>query len=334
MAVRRLVEAVERAGIPRGRFLAEVAEVRIEPAQLDDLYARLDVTAYGSVVRAALERSGDPALGLHIGERAGIGTFDVLGHLSDHCSTLREALEVSRRYGRIVNEDGQLELHEHGSSATLRLVLRDEDAPELRLCAEFSTIALLRLVRRYVGDGAQPSSVCFAYPAPAHRAEYSRVFGGRECFGQKLTGLQVQRSWLDLPQPGCSKELRNLLESRAELLLAQIDHVASCAQRVRTWLAARDSLARPTMEEVARGLRMSARSLRRRLHSESARFADLVEEDLARRAKRMLDDPRFTVQDAAYTMGFATPSGFSRAFKHWTGAPPRAFRRPPPRLDG
>jgi AraC-like DNA-binding protein len=333
MAVRGLVEAVEHAGIRREPFLAEIG---INTAQLDDLHARLPIAAYGCAVQAAIKRSGDPALGLHMGERAGIGTFDVLGLLSEHCSTLREALEVSRRYARIVTEDGQLELHEHASDATLCLAFNGTERPEVRLTAEFSTIGLLRLVRRYVGADAQPSCVSFAYPAPAHHAEYRRIFGGRERFSQKLTGLHVQRCWLDQPQPGHSTELQTFLESRAELLLAKVNQVAACAEQVKRWLAERDPLtrpSRPSMEEVARGLRVSVRSLRRRLQSESVRFGDLVEGDLARRAKVMLDDPRFTVQEAAYTMGFATPSGFSRAFKQWTGKAPGAFRRSLTRLE-
>jgi AraC-like DNA-binding protein len=330
MAVRGLVEAVEHAGMRREAFLAEVG---IDAALLDDLHARLPLAAYSRAVRAAIKLSGDPALGLHMGERAGLGIFDVIGVLSQHCGTLREALEVSRRYTRVVTEDGQLELHEHASDATLCLAFTGTDRPEARLTAEFSTTALLRLVRRYVGDDAQPSRVSFAYPAPAHHAEYSRIFGGRERFSQALTGLHVQRCWLDQPQLGRSKELRSFLETRAELLLAKVDHVAPCVERVKRWLAERDSLARPTMEEVARGMGISARSLRRRLQNESVRFGDLVEDDLARRAKLMLSDPRFTVQEAAYTMGFATPSAFSRAFKHWTGKAPCEFRRSPTRLD-
>jgi AraC-like DNA-binding protein len=80
------------------------------------------------------------------------------------------------------------------------------------------------------------------------------------------------------------------------------------------------------MDATARDLGMSARSLRRRLSEERAVYADLVEEARANCAKRMLTDPHASVQEAAYAMGFASPTAFARAFKRWTGVSPSAYR--------
>jgi AraC-like DNA-binding protein len=49
-------------------------------------------------VRAALTTSGDPAFGLHMGERASMIRFDVLGPLSDPSSTLARVLAAFKRW--------------------------------------------------------------------------------------------------------------------------------------------------------------------------------------------------------------------------------------------
>jgi AraC-like DNA-binding protein len=324
MAVRGLVAAVERAGVERAQFLADA---ELDARLLEADHAFLPLAAYGRVLRAALGSSGDPALGLHMAERASAGgNFDVLGPLSEHSQTLRDALHVGMRYARIVTDGPRLELHEAADRATLRIERADWQSTESRFAAEFSTVSLLRLIRRFVGDDAHARVVGFTYPAPAHRAEYTRLFGGREQFNHAFVGMELDRAWLDRTQLCYSAELRVLLRTRADMLLAKVDLDTPVAERVKRWLASQSTRARPTMEAAARELGMSARSLRRRLQAERAMFNDLVAEAMLLRAKRILADPHRSIQDAGYAIGFDTPSAFSRAFKRWTGMAPSAFR--------
>jgi AraC-like DNA-binding protein len=323
MLVRALVEGVERAGVSRADFLASAG---ITQLPLDDIRARIPCELYAHVVQEAIASTRDPALGLHMGERAGIGSFDVLGHLAEHGPCLRDALRLAAHYGRIVNDGPRLELYEDGAVATLRMRFLSGNAPATRLCAEFSTVALLRLVRRFVGSDIAARGVFFAYPAPAHRAEYTRVFEGREQFAHEFTGLELERSWLDRTQHGRSPELSALLETRAKELLATVEGDAPAAARAARCIAAHLERGRPTMQAIARDLGMSDRSLRRRLRDEGTAFNTLVDEALTERAQRMLTNPRCSIQETAYAMGFATPAAFARAFKRWTGLAPSAFR--------
>lgn len=328
MAVRALAAAVESTGVERGRFLAAAG---LESTALDDLNTRISLADYGRARRAALVTSGDPALGLHMGGQASTGRFDVLAPLAEHSGCLRDALQVCTRYGRIVMDTAPLELSEEGDVATLRCVpLAGEAADVLRLTAEFVTSSLLYLIRRFVGTDAELRRALFAFPAPAHRAEYTRIFAGREQFAQAFTGIEFERAWLDRTQAYRSPELRTLLQARAELLLAKVEQDAPAADRVRRWLASKSLETRPTMETIARDLGMSARSLRRRLHEEQAPYDDLVEDARAMRAKSLLSDPRHSVQETAYALGFGTPAAFSRAFKRWTGMAPSAYRAAEP----
>jgi AraC-like DNA-binding protein len=309
--------------VERDRFLAAAG---FTAAGLDDVSARIPLAEYSRFVGAAFATTGDPALGLHLGEQASASRFDVLGPLSEHSSNLREALQMSARYTRIVTEGPRLELSEDGDVATIRVTRLRGESPEVRLTAEFVTSSLLFLARRFVGATAQVRRALFGYAAPAHRAEYARVFGGREQFSHEFTGLELERSWLDRAQVTRSPELCALLQTRAELLLARVDQEAPAADRVKRWLISQSLETRPTMETIARALGMSARSLRRRLRDEQAVYAELVEQARASRAKHMLRDPRHTVEATAYAMGFGTPAAFSRAFKRWTGMAPSAYR--------
>jgi AraC-like DNA-binding protein len=327
MAVRVLVTGVERAGVRRERFMAETG---LAASQLEDGLQRVPFGRFEHIVRAALAGSGDPALGLHMAEDRGRTGFDVLTPLVQGSLDLREALTKCLRYAAIATDGQHLELREDGDTATIVLPLLGGDAPELMFMAELAISGLwLRTVRHFVAGASQPSAACFTFAAPAHRAEYTRIFNGRERFSQPFTGLAFPRSWLDQRQLDHSAELSALLEGRAEQLLTRLDRAAPIAERVSSWLVAQDFKNRPSMDAAARPLGMSARSLRRRLQSEGAEFSVLVEQARARAAKRLLSAPHCTIQEVAYELGFTTPGAFARAFKRWTGLSPSAFRAQP-----
>lgn len=325
MALRVLVEAVESAGVPGERYLREAG---LTHAQLEDSHTLLTRSEYRRALRAALTTSENPALGLHMGEHVGTATLGVLGYLIEQSGSLRDALQTAARYTRIMTQGPCVEVDEEGDVVTIRCPLISDGMAEVPLTAEFVTTWLLRLLRQFVGDDAQPRAAYFPYAAPAHRSEYTRIFGGREVFSHSFTGLSFDASWLDRAQPHRSPELRRLLQAQADQALAKVDRDAPLVERVRRWLSAQPLQTRPTMDEVARDLGMSARSLRRHLSGEQVPYDELVEDARAARAKDLLADPRCSVQEAGYALGYETPGAFSRAFKRWTGTAPTAYRAP------
>jgi AraC-like DNA-binding protein len=83
----------------------------------------------------------------------------------------------------------------------------------------------------------------------------------------------------------------------------------------------------PDIQLVAEAVRMSARTLQRRLHSEGLTFARVVAKARFSEAQRMLGDPARKVIDVALDLGYSDHAHFTRAFERWTDVPPREFRR-------
>jgi AraC-like DNA-binding protein len=322
LMVRALLGVVERSGASRERFLAAAG---IEPRLIEEGQVRLPVGAYQRVIDAALEVTGDPALGLQLGELARSGMFDVLGPLADHAATLRELIEAIGRYSRLIADGHEPQLHEAGDRASIRFAALHGDSSAVRLTAEFATAAMLRTLRQFVGDDAQPAHVSFAYPAPAYAAAYRRCFGDVVRFDRPFTEIEFPSAWLDKRQLFQSPELYSALKSQAERTLDRLERDAAVSARVEQVLAER-SPQHVSMDDAARALGVSARSLRRQLAAEGVSYSELVERARVAAAKRMLRDPRTSIQEAAYAMGFAAPAAFHRAFKRWTGMTPKQYR--------
>jgi AraC-like DNA-binding protein len=321
--VRTLLQCVERAGVDRAEFLRTAA---FDVARLDDHDGRISIEEYDVLQDLARDRTGDPAFALRMGEEANFAAFDIVPHLVAHASTLRDALEACVRFQPILSDAPPSTLSEKGDTATLRWgVVRSTPRAE-QMRAELSLAGLMRLLRYFAGAGALPLRVSFEHAAPPHRAEYARIFGGRERFRQPYNGMTLDRSLLDREQIDRHPQFYGLLRSQAERELFRVRAPVGHADRLRRYLAARVDGRLPGMTAVARALEMSVRSLRRRLTEEGVSYRDLVDEARGTIAQRMLGDASRSIKETAHAMGFSDPRAFHRAFRRWTGTTPRQYR--------
>lgn len=77
---------------------------------------------------------------------------------------------------------------------------------------------------------------------------------------------------------------------------------------------------------MAARLKMSERSLQRRLADEGVTFDALLDEVRRVLSLRYLADPSIAIAEVAYLLGYSEPSPFYRAFRRWTGTSPSEMR--------
>jgi AraC-like DNA-binding protein len=318
-----LAGVIERAGGSRHRFLSEA---RIEPRWIEDGTMRLSIDDYFRAIDTAIVVSGDPAFGLHMGEQARSAMFGVMGSLAEQAGTLRECVEMMDRYARLLSEGGfEPELHEHGETAAIRFAAMRGEQSAMRVIAEFVMTALSSTLQLFAGGKARPTQVRFAYPEPPYAAEYRRIFASAARFGQEFTEMVFPRAWLDKTHRYRSPELYTVLKEQADRSLVRLERDGSLCVQIERIMAKHGPLPL-TMDNAARELGMSARSLQRRLRAARVNFAELVTRHRLDVAKRMLERPSASLQATAYEMGFASASAFHRAFKRWTGMTPRQYQ--------
>jgi AraC-like DNA-binding protein len=80
------------------------------------------------------------------------------------------------------------------------------------------------------------------------------------------------------------------------------------------------------VDEVARSLGMTKRTLARKLSDEGADFTEVLQQLRRELAVRYLDDPKLHISKIAWLLGFNDVSAFTHAFKRWTGKTPSQMR--------
>ena len=81
-----------------------------------------------------------------------------------------------------------------------------------------------------------------------------------------------------------------------------------------------------TVNEIAKEVFMSVRSLHRNLNELGTIFGSILDEVRREFAEHYVSDTREEVTEVAFRLGFSEQSSFSRAFKRWTGMSPSAYR--------
>ncbi len=82
------------------------------------------------------------------------------------------------------------------------------------------------------------------------------------------------------------------------------------------------------LQPVAKALRTSARTLRRRLQMQNTSFRQLSDELRTDVALRYLRGTEMTNDDIAFALGFSDAANFRHAFRRWTGGAPNDYRTP------
>jgi len=93
-----------------------------------------------------------------------------------------------------------------------------------------------------------------------------------------------------------------------------------------------------TMRTVAGRLRVSERTLRRRLREHGTSYEEVLDALRRERALAAVIDPDRTVLEISASLGFSEVSAFYRAFKRWTQSTVSSYRRaarstPPPAIQ-
>jgi AraC-like DNA-binding protein len=124
-----------------------------------------------------------------------------------------------------------------------------------------------------------------------------------------------------------SNPVGELLERLADRQLADLPRTATVAAAVRA-LCLRDGFTGElALDAAAHWLRLSRRTLQRRLREEGTSLQQIVDEARRHLASRMLTESGLGIAEVAFALGFSEPGGLHRAFKRWTGMTPAAYRR-------
>lgn len=270
----------------------------------------------------------DPCLGLRIGRAYLPQHYGFFGYAALSAPSVRQALVIATEFGNplantwfqpsftVVGDSVHFEFRDCAIlEADVRPLYFDMD------CAAFS-VAAAEVLR-------QPlplTQVRLPHDGHGRPDAYAAYFGCPVSFGHPTAVMEFPAALLDMPLPFSDEALSKQLAHQCRLQLSQRRHEERLTEEVRALLIANPGQF-PDIEWVAAKLRLSVRTLRRRLSEENSSYQAILDEVRFGIAREYLAETELPLYEIATLLGFSEPGNFTHAFKRWSGVAPNAFRK-------
>jgi AraC-like DNA-binding protein len=298
----------------------------LEQYDKEDPSKRVPLTDWIEALSAFVAITGDENLGLRAAQAISPGDFEVIEYAAVTCRNRRESLAVVFNYIALVNEaaDFSLEINRDKAYIWLR-----SKVPLRRADNDYQVTCIYVVVDLWIGhESPQELEIWFQHPAPDDTSLYREIFKDVPVvFNAPDNAIVCEASRLDRPLPTADPKLNKLLRSYADQLLAALPRAESVTGEVRKSVLELLPERRATVEEVAKRMHVSRRTLHRQLGAEGATFKALVDELRQRLALQHLQQRKIGIDEIAIVLGFSNSPSFYRAFKRWTGKTPHEYCR-------
>lgn len=296
--------------------------------RLDDPAAEVQAAQELAIIRNTIARLGDiPGLGAETGARYNLADTGILGYAIMASPTLRDAIEVARRY--IPLSAVFLTVSTELTDTELAFVFDDASIPlDVRqFLLERDLAAALRIASAVLGR---------RQPAVTARLELRGVklpshllYDGDVSFAVENNAVRnavVFPAGIAMqPMPAADGQTAAICIRQCEELLDRRRKRRGVSATVRSRLI-RDPSRIPTMGAVATELSTTERTLHRRLAAEKTSYRALLDEVRATLAAELLI-AGFTVEETAHRLGYSETAAFTRAHIRWSGHAPSRRKR-------
>lgn len=299
-----------RAALPRGLFNQDRILVSTEE--------------FFALHRGIAEASDDPALGLKLGTEERVERYDPVKLAALSARSFRNAVERLSRYKHLTCPE-EIRLVDRGNECAVQFVwlLAHEQEPPLLVDVCFAWI--VALAQRGTGRMLHAKRVELQR-TPTHREMYEAHFHCPIKFKASQNALIFSKADIELPFVTYNADLLATVAPQLEAELAEQLAQTTFREQAKGILKQLLAGQRPGIQDLARELHLSARTLQRRLTEEGITFQRLLDEARREMARHYLLHSSRELNETAYLLGYEDANSFFRAFHQWEGTSPGKWR--------
>lgn len=295
----------------------------LDPAQLYKPNLRTQFSAQPLFWQAAVDLSGDPCIGLHLGESMPVYKGQILEYLLLSSPTFGEGLKRVLSYQRLISDAMHGQITDSPTPFLTNYFSKHKYlTPHL---AEAMVVSLIRFLQSVSDDKFKPTKICFTHDVLADITEYERVFQCPVEFNDKQFKLYFEPEILSYRSPYAEPELLTMHMQSANQhmeLLEKRDLIIEVRNQVGALLESGDI----SLESISQQLDMSPRQLRHQLNLAGTSLQRIINQYRKSLSRQLLSQTDETIAEIVYLTGFSEPSTFYRAFKRWEGMTPIEYR--------
>lgn len=320
-----LIEHLEGEGLDCSTALGRAGITRSMLA-----WERVPVSAVQIAMEEVARASGRTDLGFVRGLLTQVGANHVATQLLMSAPTLNDGLTRLAPYMPLVSPAVHMQSRWEQDALLVEWTLaRPLPYPLAVMALESVAVVSHRLLLFLMQEAQLHYELGFSWEPPVHASRYRELkcpqvrfgLGGQTRVLQRFPAALVTR-----PLPLADERMQLESERRASAALRELAQESSYADWTRAVLmSVEDEIL--GLDDLARMLKVSGRTLARQLALEQVRYGDIAQDIREQRAIQMLLTTDASVGDIAARLGYSSPANFVRAFKARTQRTPAQFRR-------
>lgn len=291
-------------------YEAACKAVGLSKEELSDAERQVHWEKAGLCWNYCVAQTGDPYLGLHIGQQPGMTFLGTLSHLATNCRSVSEAYRMIVRFNAVVTSIFQYDLRETPEEVAMVFVpasiyqLKYPDAA--RQAVELSMSNLLTMFSLLTLKNVTPLRIELSFPKK-NTTEYEEVLRAPVTFNAPVSCIYVSRADFDLQIVRHDQSLFTLFHHVLEERLKAVQQGTSFSERIRKTILFTFKGQAPPIEAVADEFHLTTRTLQRRLADEQTSYRDLVNQLNAEITADLLS-MKMTKEKIASLLGYSDAS--------------------------
>ena len=293
-----------------------------DPAQMLE-----DSAFFGLLERLVGQEPSQRTIGVEVGASMRCDDYGSFGLAFKSAVDLMGSYQRVERFGRVVTSIANFRVVKGEPESRMEVIREGAERLGMQMTRELAVSAAVSLSREVSQRDFEARRVCFVHAAPDERSAFEAYFRCPVEFGAAYDALEVSNEVLRGPNRLGDASISRFFDGHLDEALTELPQGSALERRVRVELAQALSEGVPTLAQMARRLKMSGRTLQRRLAEDGLAYKALLEGERRELAGRLLRGSDYSLAEVAFLTGFSDQSTFSRAFKRWTGQTPRSYRR-------
>lgn len=317
-------DGVSAAMVARTLILLDARGVAAEPVlakaglRRDALLqgrGRVPYAAVDALLESVAEHVAAAELGLALAATRDDSAYGLAGLLLVTGSTFRHGLRLALGYQRLWGDGERFSPPAAAGRCTVTFRHPGSSPLARAVLAECALAELLAGARALVDPDAVPLAVELAHEPLGEVELLARHFGVSPRHGAKVNAIHFAPDVADRPMRSMRDLLSGAIEAQCRRALAALPASSTFGSRVRD-VVREFAEATPALATVAGRLKVSTRTLQRRLAREGTTFYELVDFERRARVEELIEHGA-AVKETAFRAGYADPSALTRARRRW-----------------
>lgn len=319
-----IIQSIKQTGFSL-KNLCEI--LSIQEKLLADPDERITYDQYDRLMEYAVELTGNPFFGLHLGASYSLDDFGLVGYIIQNSRTIGQAFENYQRYNLILCSGIKYDLRISREEALFSFQVSDPSRKITYHLTDSLLSSIYQIIQKLSGSKQKIKHVSFPQVKPNDDAYYRNLFQTDLLYGQKHPSIIFETSVLDLPVLYRNRKLLQIMEAHAAKVMCDLHLEHSFSEYVSSTIIKKLDGRIPRIEVISKEIGVSIRSMQFKLKEEGTNYRELLAQIRKKMAEEYLKNPSFTITEISYVLGFMEPGAFHTAFKKWTGQTPGQYRK-------